>query len=146
MELSSHITLHPWANNGVGSYKLMQQIVLAWDVKRLKEEHRKTGLHLASNFLCWSSILPRLNLERAEFHLLSKRSSSGFWFWFTDLFFIYIFFLKVCFHLPNTFINVFRAFGGVRLSLFSTLFLLFFLAKRLKGGDSKNKFLVFFLF
>lgn len=61
------------------------------------------------------------------------------------IFYLY-FFLKVCFHLLNTFINVFRAFGGVRLSLFSTLFLLFFLAKRLKGGDSKNKFLVFFLF
>lgn len=48
---------------------------------------------LILSFICWSSIFPRLNLERAKFYPVSKGSSSGFWFWFT-CFYLFFYFFK----------------------------------------------------
>lgn len=103
--LAFHSAVHPWRNTGIGAYKLMQQTL--WpepprDWPSFKKECVRTAyITFLFFFICWLNILPRLNLKRAKFHPLSKKSSSGFCFCFT------VSKKGMCFHLPNTFISVF---------------------------------------
>lgn len=95
--LAFRSAVHPWRNTGIGAYKLMQQILLAWATKRLtilQERVCKNCMHYTSIFFYLlikyfaeaepekSKIPPALQKEQLGvlflFHSFKKRNVLSF--------------------------------------------------------------------
>lgn len=116
--LAFHSAVHYWRNTGMGAYKLMQQILLAWATKGLtipQERTFKNWMYFTSIFYLLINCFVKAEPEKSKIpSSLQKEQFGGFLF--------RSFKKKECAFICLTLLLVFLwTSGGVRFSLFSTL-------------------------